>query len=337
MLLKTTFIVLLFHTFLFCVTSDAQAIPDPNFIDEIRSEIVNGPDGTKPMGVIVSEFIKTEGSSLEDKSLAMALRKQEALPILLQELDTGTPYDKRKVTKFLRMARWNETVPKLLEIATSDQEHELSRIAALHTLGSIGNKSIAQSLVPLLKKDNRGSTEKRIIIATLARLKYRPAISSIEPFINHENPLVRIFALRALAELGQSVDKKILFSFLESEDYVIRQETCGALGVIGGYDAIIKLQSMAQNDWHEAVRDAAQMALYEIEARGLKHAQQCTFYEQMALNSDKKISNWAIQKLAHECGENGKEMLRKLARHDTSQGRKSAVYLILSNESYNQQ
>lgn len=328
--------IFLFQAFLFHSISFAQPGPGPNYLEEIKRDISEGPDGSKPMGKLIREYMKAEGASLEDKFLALTLRKKEALAYLLSELDTGTAYEKRKITKFLRVVRWNEAVPKLLAIAASDQEHELSRISALYALGSIGNKSVAHALVLLLERETRGPTEKRVIIATLARLKYYAAIPSIESFASHENPLVCIFALRALAELGKSSDPGKLLTFLESDDYVIRQEACGALGFIGGTDIMTKLRDIAENDWHEAVRNAAHTALYEIEASGLKPTQRCTFYEQTSLIPEKNISNWAIQKLVYDCGINGVASLHNLAGNNTPRGRTCAVYLILSAESYNE-
>jgi HEAT repeat protein len=138
----------------------------PTKVVEHRKAILSGRYGNEPINKVVDTLIATEGDELQDVFLALKLRKQETLNPLLGKLDSGTPYEKRKVTKFLRVVRWNDAVPKLLNIATSDEEHELSRISALYTLGSVGNKDVAPSLVPLLNS-NRTIMEKELLLRPL--------------------------------------------------------------------------------------------------------------------------------------------------------------------------
>jgi HEAT repeat protein len=297
---------------------------------ELRKSILDGPYGKKVIYELVDDLIETEGSQLEEVYLALSLRKQEAVRIVLEKLETGTPAAKRKVTKLLRYGRWPEAVPKLLEVVSSDNEHEISRTGALYALGAIGDRSAGPTIAELLDKPNRSPTEKRIMIATLARLNYRTAIPKIKEYLTHENLLVRIFSARALAELGQTVDAAILFDALQNEDYVVRQEACGALGSVGGPNVISKLEDVSQNDPHSSVRSAARIALNRSKTSRLPEAEKSRLIKGLVSDPDKNVRSWAIETLDRECGENGKKSLREMASQQTSEGRKAAIHLLMT-------
>jgi len=49
-------------------------------------------------------------------------------------------------------------------------------------------------------------TEKRVLISTLAHLGCVEAIPEIREYMGHDDLLTKIFAARALAELGEEID-----------------------------------------------------------------------------------------------------------------------------------
>lgn len=329
-IIVTFWIVLLFDNIVFAaVNSNNVYTSEANSVVALRLKILQGPYGEKAIHEVVNDLLTAEGVRLQQVYLALAVRKQEAIPIVLEKLETGTPYQKRKISKLLRYGRWPETVPKLLQIASSNGEHEISRIGALYALGAIGKKSAGPTITAFLDEPERGPTEKRIIISTLARLKYRAAIPKIEEYLTHENLLVRIFSARALAELGQAIDVAILFEALQNEDYVIRQEACGAFGSVGGSNAAVKLDEISRMDTHRSVRRAAKLALNRIEMSSMSRAEKATFLVELLSDPDKKARSWAIRLLATECGEEGTTKLREIASQPTREGRKAADQLLM--------
>jgi HEAT repeat protein len=310
----------------------AQA-QEPATVSELRRSVVEGPYGKMGIRSLVDELIRGKGPPLQQVYLALTLRKQEAVPIILEKLETGGPAVKRKVTKFLRYGRWPEAVPKLLEVASLDDEHEISRIGALYALGAIGKKSTGPAILALIDKPRPGATERRIIIATLARLRYRAAIPKIEPYLRHENLLVRIFAARALAEFGQRPDAQFLFEALSDKDFVVREAACGALGSYGGSDAAVEyLREMTENDPVQSVRQEARVSLLRMEAADMNEAERARFLEPLIGRPEKKVRAWAIDSLALECGRQGQTILRESISIHHREEQKIAFYLLaLSN------
>jgi len=274
-------------------------------------------------------MLEAEGGDLEQLYLTLALRKTEAFPVVREILLTGQPHHQRKVTKLLRYVGWAEAVPALLEVARSEEQHELARIGSLYALAAIGEKSVAPEMRTLLEKPGRRSTEKRILIALLARLGYHEGIAAMRPYLDHEDLLVRIYAVRSLAELGEHPNTDILVKATEDKDYVIREEACAALGSCGGSAASGRLTEMAKGDPISSVRQQARIGLLRIESAMMRDGERAVFLERLLSESDRTVRDWAVRSLATECGMDGRRILRKTAAGLTAQGRKSAFYLLV--------
>jgi len=296
---------------------------------ELRKSILDGQHGKKPIREVVDTLISTEGPELQDVYLALALRKQESLPAILDKLKTGGPAAKRKITKLIRYTGLAETSPALLEIILSDNEHELSRIGALYALGAIGDKSAGPVIALLLGRSGRGKTETRIMIATLARLNYQQAVPKIRQYSDDKDPLVRIFAIRALADLGEKPPIDFLLESFDSEDFVIREAACGALGSCGGAESITRLTELAQRDPIGSVREEAQVSLLRLQAAGMNELERSKLLEALIGQPEKKVRAWAICSLAVECGNPGKAVLRKAFTTEKKESRRIAFYLLV--------
>lgn len=306
-----------------------NAAAEPNQVVELRKRIMEGPYGIQPISKVVDAVILTEGPRLLDAYLAAALRKEEALGEITRRLRDAPPAAKRKLTKLIRYTGFAETAPTLVEILTSDDEHQLSRIGSLYALGAIGNKSVGPTIAKLLDSKSRGPTEKRIMIAVLARLNYRKAIPQIREYVDHNNPLVRIFAVRALADLEEKPPTEFLFESLNSKDFVIRQAACGALGSCGGPEAMMRLGELAQTDRIESVRGEARAGLLRLEAAGMNEVDRIEFLSSLIGRPEKKVRAWAVHSLAVECGESGRERLLRAVRVEQRERTRIAFYLLI--------
>ena len=163
-------------------------VDEPNGVTRLRESIQAGPIGRMTPDAVVEAFLATEGSQLHDLQVALSIRKYEVLPLIYDKLQTGNALEKRKITKLLRYGDWQELAPVLVEMAISDDEHELSRIGALYALGAAGNTvdtTVGRDISSILDKTNRSIVEKRTAISTLARIGYREAVPQIEPFLSH--------------------------------------------------------------------------------------------------------------------------------------------------------
>ena len=308
-------------------TPQRKPVADP--VAALRQSIIDGPHGRMPVQQLVDATLTSQGPVLEKAYLALALRKEEALPAVTEKLRTGLPHEKRAMTKVLRYLGWSEAVPALIEIVTSDTEHSLARIGSLYALGAIGDQSVGPTLIDTLHEPERSPTEKGITIATLARLGFHGAVPSIAPFTAHRNRLVRIFAVRALAELGEQPNAQVLLDALESDDYLVRQEACAALGSVGGGDSVARLEEVVRVDPHSSVREHARVALFMIRMKALPFSKHAAFLQNLLRDKDRKVRSWALSALATGCGEEGREALRRLAEDDSRLGEKSVVHLLV--------
>jgi len=278
---------------------------------------------------IVDAILVSQGPSLEQNYLALAARKPAVLPVVLQRLREGKAHEKRMMTKILRYVGWPEAVPTLIGIIESDTEHPLARIGSTYALGAIGDESAGPALLGVLRSPNRSVTEKGVAIASLARIGHREAVPAIRPYATDANIRMRIIAVRALAELGQKPDTKTLFEAVESNDYVVREEACAALGVVGGVDAMATLKTKAATDPHRAVRSQAGVALLSAEMIALPTTERIGFLEQSLADQDKQVRRWAVSTLATRCGEEGRSLLRKKAQQDSATGQVCRSTLLL--------
>jgi len=325
-------IIIQFMPVLLMAASGDNIANEPNIIASLRKKALESPHGKRAIREVVDEFASSEGDQLEELYSVLAVRKNEAVPEVIRKLDTGTVPEKRKMTKLLRQTRWPEAVPKLLAIAASDKENEISRIGALYSLGAIGNRSIAARIAEQLDKSDRSITEKRVIISTLARLKYAQAIPRIEKYIDANDTLLRIYAIRALADLGQKTDIQFLKESLNNEDFFIRESACGALGSCEGDEAVKALNEIIKSDSIQSVREEAQLSLMRIELSKMNEPKHSEFLGKLTERPEKKVRAWAIDSLAFECGEKGRVVLREKADTNPRDRNKMTFYLLIKSD-----
>lgn len=306
----------------------AQQVPDP--VAELRQSVLSGSFGSMSAHQLVDATFHTQGSLLEATYLALAVRKQESFPIIKEKLRSGLPNEKRMMTKALRYLGWPEAVPNLVELVADDSEHPLARIGAAYALGAIGDKSAGQALIAVLDNPKRGPTERRVAIAAIARLDFRDAIPRIRAFEKDSDTLVRIYVVRALAELGVPQTTESLLGYLDSEDYVFRQEASGALGSVGGIEAVAKLKEISRNDPHGAVRAEARLALLRIEVKSLNQSDRSHRLEQLLQDKSKTVRSWVISELDTTCGQPGQAALQRTAMLDSLIGLKCRSHLLLT-------
>ena len=304
---------------------------EPNIVTRLRESIQTGPYGQISPKALVDVFVTAEGSQLQDLYVALSVRKYEVLPLIFDKLQTGSAAEKRKVTKLLRHGNWQELAPVLVELALSDNEHEVSRVGALYALGATGERALGGDIATILDKPDRSLLEKRIAMSTLARIGYQEAAPQIGLFLNHENTYVRIFAARALAELGQIVDPSTLFSFLQEKDYAVREEACGALGSVGGENVIAELERVAREDDDGAVREAAKTAALRARTKVMTNPEKASFLFGLASDEDRVVRKWAIRSLATECGREGIDQLRKVAEWKRPEAQDASFYLVVQS------
>jgi hypothetical protein len=301
------------------------------FPEQHRSALLNGPYGKVPIKDVLQALAEVPGGpDLQMILQVLALRKPEALPLVRDRLKTGEMWEKHMLTKFLRLCPWPETMPELLALAQNRSEQWLARQGSLYSLGALGDASAGPQITAILREPDCPAGVQLAAISALARIGCTKAASAIRPFTEHEDKHVRLFANRALAELGQPVDQPFLLSALESADYLLRQEACEALGPVPDSEVSQKLERLAATDPHEGVRDAANRALLQRGIAGRTQSGKLDFLAAALDQAERHTATWIIQTMLKECGAGGRDFVQRLCGRDDYVGERSRALLTLN-------
>jgi HEAT repeat protein len=310
----------------------AAASHEAHSFEQHRLALLHSHYGTDRIEDLLHALAETPGGpEIQIIYQALALRKQETLPVIRERLRTGEMWEKHMLTKFLRVCPSPEAKPELLALARNDAEHWLPRQGALYALGSLGDASVGPDVVRILNEPSAGLNLQMSAISTLARIGFTGGAAAIEPFTRADNIHVRLFAIRALAELGQPVDKGFLLATLRSDDYVARQEASETLWKSDGQDVTDALRAVAGNDVHEAVRDAASQSLLRRAIAGRDAAGKVEILRQSLDTSERLTALWILRTALDDAGVEGRRFVETLAVRDDFVGERSRAYLVLAD------
>ncbi len=291
-----------------------------------RAAILQSPWGVAPATNLVRALTQVRGGAEAQLAFqSLALRKAEALPVVRAHLRHGEMFEKFILTKFLRYCPWPETRPELVALARDTSQSWMPRQGALYALAALGDQTAGPAIALILHEPNCPTGVRLAAIAALARINYRKAADDIRPYTQVDDIHLRLFAMRALAEFGESVDNAFLTTALRSPDYIVRQEACGALGAVG---LTGPLPAIADRDPHEAVRDAAAQALLAAGLRGQLPTVKVASLRDALPRADRHTATWIVRTMLEQGGSDGRAFVEELATHADYLGERSRVYLI---------
>ena len=313
-------------------TNSSAVQSSSDAFEHYRLVLLQSRYGTNRIEDLLQALVETPGGpEIQLIFQALALRKQEALPIIKARLQTGAMWEKHMLTKFLRLCPWPETKDELLALAQSETEHWLPRQGAVFALGALGDASAGPAVAAVLNSPKVTVNLQMAAVSTLSRIRYGDAVAVITPYAQAENIHLRLFAMRALAELGETVDRRFLLSSLGSEDYVVRQEASETLWRIDGQDVADALRKIANGDFNEAVRDAASQALLRRELAGRSSAEKADILRRSLDNAERLTALWILRTALDEAGTEGRSVVQTIAARDDFLGERSRAYLILAD------
>ena len=190
------------------------------------------------------------------------------------DLSLVKPYTKSQMPEIRKILAFHlgffgmKAEPILLELLSDDNE-EVKREAA-KSLFYMGSE---RALAPYIQAIDYIDPKKKIWgIDNLAQI----ADSSVVIYIakamgNSPYPAVKVHAIWALAMLGGSQAKRILFSLLKSSNPLIKQEAALALGYMGDTHSIIQITRYARSN-DKALKKRALWILCKLgDGRGYKY------------------------------------------------------------------
>jgi len=282
-----------------------------------------------PIESVVRALTEIQGGpELQEVFKALAVRKAEALPLVRKRLLDGDWYEQHMLTKLLRYSPWPETFNELANLAETKNAHFLARQGALYALGTLGNKAAGPYVVSVLVDPDTPISVKAVAVSALARMGYREAAEAIRPFASADDVQMKVFANRALLELGEAADKGFLISAAAHKEYYVREEACGALALVEGNDVPQLLQTAAASDANEAVRLAALEALCRRELQGRTPREKCQVLKNKLEKADRRVGIWILQTLLHDCGPDGLACVKTLARGNSSLAERAGAFLV---------
>lgn len=315
-------------------TNNWVAMPSTNGVSVYQTLVdktLRERHGSMPIQELVQALCSVSGGQeIQEIIKALAVRKAEALPLVQEKLRTGDWWEKHMLTKLLRYSPWPEAYADLLELALSKKDHVLARQGALYALAALGNAEAGSQLLPILGEPDCPTGVQLVAIAALGRLSCREAEDAIRTYTKNEDLQIRIFANRALSELGQPADVEFLLSALDHADHLVRDEACAALGLVPGDGIAERLQALASGDPNEAVRISAKEALLQREMRGQTPAGKLEILSAALAGADGRYAAWIVQAMLGECGSEGRAAVAELARREDRIGERAGTYLIWS-------
>jgi len=298
-----------------------------------RLMLLNSRYGKIPIEDLLQALVNTPGGpDVQIIFQALALRKQEALPIIKTHLRDGEVWEKHLLTKFLRLCPWPETKEELLSLTRAENGHWLPRQGAVYALGSLGDVTVGPDVLEVLNSPKTPLNLQMAAISSLARIGFAAAVPTITAFTKADNLHIRLFATRALTELGQPIDETFLFSSIKSDDYVIRQEASEALWKIQGQSAADALWRLAAQDSNEAVRDGASQALLRRELQD--HHDQSSKVDVLRKSLDRTerlTATWILRTALDQFGNEGHTFVEGVASRDDFLGERARAYLIFAD------
>jgi hypothetical protein len=286
----------------------------------------------KPSSAIGAGLIRSlsqvqGGAEVQATFQSLALQKADALPAVKERLLHGEMWEKFKLTKFLRYCPWPETRDDLVALASDNKQHWLPRQGALYALGALGDRTAGSSVAAILLESDCPAGVRLAAISALARIPYPEAADAIRLFTQDADIHLRLCAAWALAKFGEPVDQEFLLAALGNENYVVRQEACGALGAAGMTEP---LKGVAQHDPHQAVRLAASQALLQNAWRGQSVDGKMTVLRDALPGADRFMATWILRTMLGQGGAEGRAFLETLAADEGYLGERSRYYLVMA-------
>ncbi len=303
---------------------------DIDSMQHMREEALSGPHGSLPIEDVLQAFKETPGGpAIQELLLVLAVRKEEALPHVKEALRNGDWFEKHQLTKLLRYSPWPEVYDELIALAQMEEEENLGRTGALYALGALGNPDAGPVVTELLNDPDTEADVKLVAISTLARIGYWQAADVVRHFANSDDLQMGIFANHALARFGQPVDRDYLFSALEHDNYVIRQQVCEVLAFVEGEDVAATLRHYAENDHNRPVRQAAFMSLIQREIANLSNSAKLNYLHDALEKADARMGIRILSLIHEECGEAGREYLEEATQREDRLGERAAYFLLM--------
>ncbi len=300
-----------------------------DILGKLREDVLAGTYGRMPIQDLLAAYRDTPGGrEIQEIMKAIVVRKEEALPLILEQFRSGTTWEKTVATKLLSASPWPEAYEGLLRMAQSKDQRAMVRQGALFALGALGKVEAGESIVEILQEPGLSPAIQLPAISALGRMGYGEGADVLKGFTTNGTGQVRVFAWRALSELGEPVDRDYLVEQLDDKDYAVREDACGALALVEGDEVEKRLRRMAEQDENQAVRQGAHQALIRRGMRGRTDSENVALLREELSKAEWHTQPWIVRTLLDECGAEGRVAVEAMAVKEDRLGVQAGTYLI---------
>ena len=294
----------------------------------LRRSLLDGPAAREPVEDV---FARLHGTSAPPAArrlyLTLFLRKDQALPLMVARLRSGTTEEKAEVISLLaRYFLWREPAPLVAAVGEDPGEPAKLRLRAFYAAHCLGRRVPTSAVVAMLD-GARDPLVRELALELLGALGDREAVSACRRFVGDGSPRVRLKAAAALGRLGDPSGMGAAVAGLQHEDWAVRKMAAEALGAIGSEDALIRLRARLAVETDPSVRVALARGLHEAELRTLGEAEQMAYLEAL-VGADEWAGRWALERLFREHRSAALPALRRLALRRDRRGHAAAVYAL---------
>jgi HEAT repeat protein len=137
------------------------------------------------------------------------------------------------------------------------------RKQALNSLARIRNVEKVEMIVPALSDES--SAVRKAAVTALATIKGADAVSDIRFLLDDEDVWVRYHAINTIGELGLPQNSEVILPYLNDDNDVIKIAAVKALAQMKSRDALPRLRQL-QDDRNRDVAEAVDLAVGDLEA-----------------------------------------------------------------------
>lgn len=176
------------------------------------------------------------------ESIIREIGGENTLASLGNMLETGLPADEEGLLSYLRMIGPPASL-LIAEVFERSKEPHLRKLA-LQILKEIGQKD--PEVLMRLAQESKPSLTKEIILL-LSETGDKKNISFLAGFLRSRNKMIKLAAIRALAEIEDSVAGKVVLGFLSDDDEDIRVSAAQSLRWSGDKMVMDHILELARN------------------------------------------------------------------------------------------
>lgn len=231
-------------------------------------------DDERILPILADALLKDNQSVRATAARAFSTLDQAALPYLQTALRDTDAWVRYYAIRSIKQRRERAAQEQIAQLARNDPA-ALVRIAAMETLGEIGDEHAIEVLQTALQTDDDDMA--RVAISALGQIKHPDAVQPLLATLNAAAPLRRADAVQALGKRSEAGISSQLAAFIQQEnEALVLNSVISALGQIADQIAIEALLAFSlKADYRELSITALSQLPLESQAwieHGLRHA-----------------------------------------------------------------